>query len=560
MGCTSLGAEQGGLTPPPALPRGREPLGADLLAALSISGLLIPQAVAYSALAGLPPEAGVIALVVGLLCYGLVGSSRYAIVSPTSSSAAVLAAATVALGVSGPQQRPAVAALLVMAAGAAFIVLGLARLGAVSNLIARPVLRGYVFGLSIVIVVSQCPALVGLHASSTEFLPLLLDVTRHVQGWNPSSIAVGLSAWLLLLVLGRWRRIPGTLIVIVGGIAAAPMLRERGVALIGPIHLAPTVAALALPSARQWPMVAGYATALMFILFSESWSSIRSYAFKHGDQIRPNRDLWALGLSNVAAGLLHGTPVGAGYSGTSANEAVGAQSRRAGLLAAAVILLLVLAFLRWIERIPQPILAAVVIHSVHQSLSLRQFQPYLRWHRDGSVVLIAALGVLTLGVMNGLLVAIGFSLLMLLRGLSSPRLSILGRRGAHDFVSRARYPNAALVPGILVVRPEEPLFFANAEPLMALARQAVQEHPDTRVLVLSLEESPDLDSTSIESLGELADWVAARAVELRLARLKDAAQDVLLRAQLDGLAPAALEYASVDDAVRGQAAEASMDA
>jgi MFS superfamily sulfate permease-like transporter len=534
------------------LPTSRETLLADLLAALSISGLLIPEAVAYSALAGLPPQAGVIALIAGLVCYGLAGSSRYAIVSATSSSAAVLAAATVALGVTDPRQRLAIAALLVMTAGTAFMVLGWARLGAVSNLIARPVLRGYAFGLALVIALKQWPTLVGLQTSSSNFTSLLLEVVRRVGSWNHNSVAVGLSALLVLLWLGRWRRIPATLVVIVGGIAAAVPLSERGVALVGPIQLTPAVAALVLPSARQWPAVIGYAIALTFILFAESWSSIRSYAFKHGDPVRPNRELWALGLSNLISGLLHGTPVGAGYSATSANEAAGAQSRRAGLYAAAVVVLLVWVLRHWMERIPQPVLAAVVIHAVQTSLRPAQFQPYMRWHRDGSVALIAAISVLALGVMNGLLAAIGFSLLMLLRGLASPRLSILGRRGEHDFVSRTRFPDAALVPGILVVRPEEPLFFANAEPLMGLARQAVQGSPHTRVLVLSLEESPDLDSTSIESLGELAGWLAARSVELRLARLKDAAHDVLLRAQLNYLPAAALDYASVDDAVRGQ--------
>lgn len=530
---------------------GREARIADALAALSMAGLLIPEAVAYSALAGLPPQAGVMALMAGLLCYGLAGTSRFAIVSATSSSAAVLAAATFALGASGSEQRLAFAALLVMTAGAAFMVLAMAKLGAVSNLIARPVLRGYAFGLALVITLKQWPMLVGLQASSREFVPLLLEVVRQVALWNRSSVAVGGGALLVLLLLGRWHRIPATLVVIVAGILAAVPLRAHGVALVGPIRLTPAVAAFALPSARQWPALIGYAIALSFILFAESWSSIRTYAFKHGDPVRPNRELWALGLSNLCAGLLHGTPVGAGYSGTSANEAAGAQSRRAGLYAAGVVLLLVWLLRQWIERIPQPILAAVVIHAVQGSLRPAQFQPYLRWHRDGSLAVIAALGVLVLGVMNGLLVAIGFSLLMLLRGLASPRLSILGRRGPHDFVSCERFPDAAMVPGILVVRPEEPLFFANAEPLMGRARIAVQEHPGTRVLVLSLEESPDLDSTSIESLDELANWLSARSVELRLARLKDAAHDVLLRAQLQRLPAAALEYASVDDAVRG---------
>ena len=521
----------------------------DALTGLSLAGLLLPEAVAYSGLANLPPQAGVIGLFAGLLCYALIGHSRYAIVSATSSSAAVLAAATLALGANAPTQRIAFASILVCATGIAFLLAGSARLGAMSNLIARPVLRGFAFGLALVIVVKQWPHIVGVHTHSTDFFALLAEIFRAVDSWQPASLAVGVAALLGLFVFQRIPRMPGVLVVIVAGIAAAPWLASRGVLLTGPIRLALDLPAFAAPTNGQWLPMVEYALALMFILYAESYSSIRTFALKHDDTVQPNRDLIALGVANLVSGAFHGTPIGAGYSGTSANEAAGAQSRAAGLYAAATVLALVLLFLPWIERIPDPVLAAVVIHAVSKSLRLAVFRPYFRWQRDRLVTLTAVAAVLAFGMLDGLLAAIAFSLAMLLHSLASPRLSALGRLGAHDFVSRARFPQATCPPGILVLRPEEPLFFANAEPLLAVARHQVSKQRDVRLVILSLEESPDLDGTALESLGEFAAWLAACKIELRVARLKDAGRDALVRANFSQLPATGLDYHSVDDAV-----------
>ena len=523
----------------------------DALAGLSLAGLLLPEAVAYSGLADLPPQAGVIGLFAGLVCYALIGRSRYAIVTATSSSAAVLAAATLALGADTSVQRIAFATILVCATGIAFLLAGFARLGAMSNMIARPVLRGFSFGLALVIAVKQWPHIVGVHAHSTDFLPLLAEILRNAGAWKPASLAVGLCALLGLFILGRVRYIPGVLIVIVAGIAAAPWLSSRGVALTGPIRLALEVPSFALPGGGHWLPPVEFALALMFILYAESYSSIRTYALKHDDTVQANRDLIALGVANLVSGAFHGTPVGAGYSGTSANEAAGAKSRAAGLYAAATVLVLVLLFLPWIERIPDPVLAAIVIHAVSKSLRLGVFRPYFRWQRDRLVSLIAVAAVIVFGMLDGLLAAIAFSLGMLLHSMSNPRLSILGRMGVHDFVSVERFAQAQCTPGILVLRPEEPLFFANAEPLLAAARRRVLQQTEVRLVVFSLEESPDLDGTALESMGEFAAWLAARKIDLRVARLKESSRDALMRANFSQLPAAALDYSSVDDAVSG---------
>jgi sulfate permease, SulP family len=529
---------------------------ADALAGLSLAGLLLPEAVAYSGLANLPPQSGVIGLFAGLICYALIGRSRYAIITATSSSAAVLAAATLALGANAAGQRVAFASLLVCATGIAFLLTGCARLGAMSNLIARPVLRGFAFGLALVIAVKQWPHIVGMHVRSTDFLPMLVEIFRNVGAWEPTSLVAGVCALLGLFLLGRVRHVPGLLVVIVAGIAAAPWLASRGVLLTGPIDLALELPAFALPAGGDWLPLVEFALALMFILYAESYSSIRTYALKHDDIVQPNRDLMALGLANVVSGAFHGTPVGAGYSGTSANEAAGAQSRAAGLYAAATVLALVLLFLPWIERIPDPVLAAIVIHAVSKSMRVGIFRPYFRWQRDRLVTLTAVAAVIVFGMLDGLLAAIAFSLAMLLHSLASPRLAVLGRMGAHDFVSVARFPQAACTPGILVLRPEEPVFFANAEPLLAMTRRRVLQETDVRLVVFSLEESPDLDGTALECLGEFAAWLAARNVELRVARLKEASRDALMRANFSQLPMTGLDYSSVDDAVSGSSTDA----
>jgi sulfate permease, SulP family len=216
------------------------------------------------------------------------------------------------------------------------------------------------------------------------------------------------------------------------------------------------------------------------------------------------------------------------------------------------VLVLVLVFLGWIEQIPEPTLAAIVIHAVSKSLRLSVFRNYFLWRRDRLVSVAAVVTVIFLGVLNGLLAAIALSIALLLRSLARPKVSILGRVGAHDFVSVERFPAATPVPGMLVIRPEEPLFFANAEPVLAQLRECVLADPSVKIVVLSLEESPDLDSTSLEVLGELCSWLAGRGVELRLARLKDSARDALTRSNLKHLPADELHYASVDDAVRRQ--------
>ena len=530
----------------------------DLIAGLSLAGLLLPEAVAYSSIANLPPQAGVIALFAGLLCYGLFGTSRYAMVSATSSSAAVLAAASASLAGGNLTLRLALAVGLVLTTGVFFLLAGLARAGSVSDFIAKPVLRGFAFGLAIVIILSQVANVVGVHPHHSDLFRFVAELFGQIGIWNWSAVAATAVALAILVLLTRVPRIPGGLVVIVLGIAAGKWLNlaQYGIALVGVIDLQLAPPALPLLSYPQWLRIAELSVAMVLILYAESYSSIRSFALKHGDSVSPNRDLLALGAANLLSGLFHGMPAGAGYSATSANEAAGAVSRLAGWAAAAALLAIVLLALPAIALTPVPVLAAIVMHAVGHTLRPAVFRPYFRWHRDRLVVVAAVLAVLVFGVLDGLLAAIAVSLVMLLRRLSESSVAMLGRLDGGDlFVSLKVHPDAQPVAGMLILRPDAGLFFGNAERILTQVRNDILVAGDAvRVVILSLEESPDLDSSSVEAIADFCVAIrgdaSGQGKHLLLARLKAPAQQLLARAAIDGLPIAVLRDLSVDDAVR----------
>lgn len=547
------------LTAPPQAPQRR--VLRDAIAGLSIAGLLLPEAVAYAGIANLPPQAGLIALLCGLVVYGVLGTSRFAIVSATSSSAAVLFATVLSEPGTNGTTALTMAAALIIATGALFILAGLARLGGMSDFIARPVLRGFTFGLALTIAIKQLPKILSVTVHHSDTPRIALDLLSSAAGANRYSTALGAVALALLFGLGRWGRVPATLVVIVLAIAAGYGIdwHAAGIAVVGHIDLQDISFSVPDLSRTQWMQSAELGFALMLILYAESYGSIRNFALKHGDSISANRDLVALGCANLLSGLLHGMPVGAGYSATSANEAAGAQSRLAGLCAAAVVALIVWLFLPQLARIPEPVLAAIVIFAVSHSLHPSVFKPYWTWRRDRRVVIAALLAVLVLGVLHGLLVAIGVSLLLTLRQLSEPNVSVLGRlRDSHDFVDVSQHRDATPLPGVLIVRPEVPLFFANTERVLGKVRTMLQQPHDTplRTIMLSLEETPDVDGSAIEALRIFAAECAARGLQLMLVRLKPRALAALLRATDDTLRPAMLHELSVDECVQSLAAGA----
>jgi len=502
--------------------------GRDILAGLSVAGLILPEGIAYAGIAGLPPGRALAAGVAGGLAYLVIGRSRFAIVSPTSSSAAILAATLVGLE-TDPVRRAMMATALTLIVGVIFLGLAAFRVGGMAGFISRPVLRGFAFGLAITIVIKQLPKLAGVTVSGGSILSVMIALGEQTGGWHWPSILLGTAALAALLLLRRVSRLPAALIIIVAGIALGQVMNlpALGIAEAGAVSL--TFSAPTLPdNFAQWAHLAQFAAPIALILFAESWGTMRGLALAHGDTVNPNRELAGLGLANGLSALAQGMPVGAGFSAGTANETAGATSHIAALTASLALFALALFAAPQIAHIPEPVLAAVVIGALTHALSPKPLIKLFRMRRDQWVALTATLGVLMLGVLNGMLAAIALSIVELLYRLSHPSVSELGQvDNGHDFVDRARHPEAAALPaGIMIFRPNAPLIFANAESVLRTIVDRARTEGASK-LILSLEESNDLDSTAVEALGEFRTALQSMHCSLILARAHDRVRDIL---------------------------------
>jgi MFS superfamily sulfate permease-like transporter len=505
-------------------------LARNIASGVAVAGLLIAEAVAYSSIAGLAPVEALIAAVIGLTVYSAFGRSRFAITSPTSSSAAVLAAGLATLGATDPALRSTMAATIVGLAGALYLVMGVMRLGSLASFVSRPVLRGFAFGLAINIVVRQLPAVAGVQDNATNTFLVLVGLLGSVAAWNWPSIAVGSLALGLLFGMRRWPRLPGAFIVLAGFVVATFVMDfpAHHVALVGPVTLSLRWPALPQFDIHVWWAMANVAMPVALIVFAESWGTIRTLALRHGDDVSPNRELLALGAANLLSGALGGMAAGAGFSGSSANEAAGATNRLSGLVAAVAVTMLLTGAGNLIARTPEPVFAAIVMAALSHTLDPSPLLRLWRIDRDQIIATAAVIGVLAFGVLNGMLLAVLLSVLALVRRIATPAISTLGRLGdSNDFVDLTRHPEAATVPGILIVRPSEPMFFANAEAIMtAIERQAVAAKSGS--VILSLEHSDDLDSTALDALSDSANRLAKHQCQLVLAHMKDPVRDLLM--------------------------------
>ena len=538
----------------------------DLGAGLCVAGLLLPEAVAYAGLARLPVVHALTAMMVGLGIYAVFGGSRFAIVAPTSSTATLSAAAVLSLSGTAAAVDPMayVQALLalVLLAGGVLMLLAVARQGQLSAFVSRPVLRGFAFALAITIVIKQLPDAMGLalpHGAGSDPMHVLIFAATHVSGWHLPSLAVAMAAAVVVAGLRYWPRVPASMVVIVLAIIVAYLLglKSLGVKEVGAVER-PSLR-LGLPDLplKDWLQIGELAFGLVLLVFAESWGSMRNMALTHGDSLDANRELMVLGVCNVAAALLQGMPVGAGFSATSANAAAGATSRWAGVIALGVIGAALAVALPALHLLPRPVLAVAVISALWHALNPQPLLDVWRMKRDRTLVLGAVLAVLAFGVLHGMLIAIALSVLDAMRRFSQPVVHELGELGSsRNFVVLEAHQGAVAVPGLLILRPEEPLFFASAERVVAEVMARVRGRDDLRTVILSLEESSDLDSTAVECLLELDQRLRRVDKNLVLTRVKDPARELLGRWDPRGLGAADRMFWSVADAAQAQGTSA----
>ena len=536
----------------------------DVVAGLTVWAVVVPSALAYATIAGVSPVVGLYAVPAALVLYAALGSSRQLITGP-SAAAAALSAAVVGNAVAGNgDQFIATTAALAICVGLAALIAGLLRLGFLANFISEPVLKGFIVGLSVTIIVGQIPKLFGVAPGSGDFFERAWDFLINIGETDGLTLLVGVGSLAVLFGLPRVAPvIPGPLAAVVLGIGAVELfdLGAHGVAIVGSID--PGLPSLGLPdvSLDRFGALMAAALGVMLVGYAESLGTARTYAQREQREIDPNRELIGLGAANLGAGISGGFAVNGSLSKTAVNSSVGGRTQLVGLIVAGLTLLTLLLLTGYFERLPVATLAAIVIAALIDLIDLAALRDFYRVYSsrlgraygfaaraDFIAALAAMLGVMIFGTLAGLFIGVLISLLLLLYRASRPPVAELGRVPgiSGHFSDLDRHPENRRVEGITVLRIEGGLFFANAGAIAADIRSAARSD-HVHAIVLDAETMPFIDVTAAQVLDQVARELRANGVRLVIARDVGQVRDVLDTAPGDSILDYA--YPTVDQAV-----------
>lgn len=510
----------------------------DLMAGVSLSAVLVPAGMAYAEAAGLPVVSGLYAPFAALLAYAVFGPSRILVLGPDSALVALIAASVAPLAHGNASHALALASAVALLSGAICVVVGVLKLGFVTELLSLPIRYGYLNGIIFTIAVGQAPRLLGFQVQGESFVQQVRELVSGIASGrvNGVAVAIGVSALVVILACRRWLpKMPGVLIAVAGAtitVALLDLARRSGVAVVGSLPQglpAPRIPALLLD---EWMALLSGAAAAALVSFTDISVLSRTYELRSGGAVDRNQEFVALGLANVAAGVAQGFAVSASGSRTPVAEAAGAKTQATGVVAALIVACLLVITPQALRNTPQAALAAVVIAAC---LALLEVQGVLRLYRlrPGEFVqsIVCLIGVAALGVVNGIGIALALAILAFLWRAWRPYAAVLGRvdhmKGYHDVV---RHPEARCIPGLVLLRWDAPLFFANAEIFHERVLQAVRDGAtETEWIVIAAEPVTDIDLTAADTLARLHDELLELAVTLCFAELKGPVKDSLKR-------------------------------
>lgn len=524
-------------------------LRGDIVAGLTVWAVLVPEALAYATIAGVSPVVGLYAAPGALILYAAFGSSRHLVTGPMAATAALSAAAVGDLAAAGSDAFLQLTVTLALVVAILALVAGLLRLGFLSSFISEPVLKGFIIGLALTIIAGQLPKLFGVEKGEGDFFEILWDFVGELGSTSGLTLLVGGLSLVLVVALKELAPVvPGSLVAVLAGILAVSLfgLDEHGVAIVGEIEGG--LPSLGLPDVGFSDSLdlAPAAVGVMLVGFAEGLGAAKTYATRNHYEVDPNRELVGLGAANLASGLSSGMVVNGSLSKTAVNASAGARSQLSGLVVAVLTVVTLLFLTGLFEELPEATLAAVVIAALVELVDIRALVRLYRLHTRGLgriygvaarpdfIAAIATLvGVLLLDTLPGLFVGIGVSLLLLVYRSSRPHVAVLGRvPGTPDqYLDVERHPDNRRDEGIVVLRVEGGLFFANADAV----RRHIQSHAreGTKAIVLDAETVPFIDVTAAEMLAGLATELDRGGVRLLLARDIGQVRDVLGRAEAD---------------------------
>ncbi len=539
----------------------------DLMAGLVLTTMLVPVGIAYAVASGVPGIYGLYATIVPLLAYALFGPSRILVLGPDSALAAVILAVVLPLSAGDPARAVIVASLMALVSGLVCILIGVMRLGFVTELLSKPIRYGYMNGIALTVLISQLPKLFGFSIKGEGPMRDVVQIVQSILDGkaNWAAFAVGASTLAAILVLKRWERIPGLLIAVVGATIAVSVLgldETAGVKVLGalpqglPSFVVPWIGLADLSQV----VIGGCAVAM--VAFADTSVLSRTYAAKTRTHVDPNQEMVGLGAANLAAGLFQGFPISSSSSRTPVAEAAGSKTQLTGVFGAVAVALLVLLAPTLLQDLPNSALAAVVIASaigLFEFNDLRRIFRIQRWEFWLSIACFV--GVAMFGAIPGIGLAILIAVLEFLWDGWRPHYAVLGRvsgvRGYHDI---KRYPEARIVPGLVLFRWDAPLFFANAELFHQRLLEAVAQSPTpVKRIIVTAEPVTSIDVTSADMLAELEQSLRESGVEIRFAEMKDPVKDKLKRFELLERFGAANFHPTIGAAVDAYLEEHSVD-
>ncbi len=520
-----------------ALLKGFKPalLRTELVVAVTVFAVLVPSAMAYGELAGVTPVAGLYVALGAMVMYALFGSSKLVIMGPEATSAIMTAAAVAPLAAGDPVRYAALAAMTAILVGVLALLARVARLGFITDFLSKPILVGYILGATLIVIGSQLGKMFGIKLESDQFFRQIAELIGRLDETHLLTFAIGIVCMAALLIIRRINRaLPGPLIVVVLAIVASAVfdLEAQGVAIVGAVPAG--LPKFAIPAVGLADILAllPAALALTILIYADEILTARVFAARHGQKIDANQEFVAIGMSNIGAGLLTGFPAALSASRTSVSDQMGGKSQWVGLIAAALTIIFLLFFTPLLAPLPTVALGAVIIVASLGLIDLAAFR-FLRRVRPAEfwLAVVTAFGVLTVGILQGILVAVVLSLVNVILHISRPHdalLDELDASGGTVYRGVADKETSLTEPGLIVYRFDAPLVFANAaffterlEELVATAGEGL------KCVVLDAEAISDFDSTAAEALENLDADLERRGVELWIARANEPLRELL---------------------------------
>jgi len=528
----------------------------DLVAAIVLSALLVPQGMAYAELAGLPAITGLYTTVVCLVAYAAFGPSPYLVLGPDSSLGPIIAAIILPLAAGSTENAVALAGMLALLVGAISIGAGMARLGFVSDLLSQPVRLGYMAGLAVTIIVSQLPKLFGFSIDGGNIVTDLREFLTNLDQTNLWALGVGILALVIILGLKRWRpSVPGILIGVVVTMLLSVLLdlAARGVDVVGVLPQGFPMPSFPAVELDDLPLLIGGAIGITLVAVGDTVSVSSGFAAKRGTEVDTNQEIVAIGTANVAAGFFQGFPVSTSSSRTAVADQAGAKSQLTGLGAAGLVLGMLLLVPGLFGALPISVLAAVIIvagAALFDALGLERLWQVRR--SEFAVAAICFLGVALVGVLEGIVIAVVVSIFQIFIRAWQPYSAVLGKPedvpGYHDVT---RYPQAEQEPGLVLLRWDAPLFFANSIIFRDRVRMLVAEaDPRPLWILIAAEPITDIDTTAADMLVKLDEELNADGIHLAFAELKDPVRDKLERYSIYETIDPAHFYPTIKTAIR----------